>query len=82
MLLYIEYRDYQNKKDFLKKEKYLYFFTKKTPFAWGQFKGENNLRNCVNLNFESVKKLLNLNIIYKKQDLCHFIRNKIMLNNE
>ena len=45
MLLYIEYRDYQNKKDFLKKEKYLYFFTKKTPFAWGQFKGENNLRN-------------------------------------
>ena len=60
MLLYIEYRDYQNKKDFLRKEKYLYFFKKK-PHSHGVSLKEKII--CVNLNYKSVKKLLNLNII-------------------
>ena len=62
MLLYKEYRDYQNKKDFLKKEKYLYFFKKKKPHLHGVSLKEKII--CVNLNYKSVKKLLNLNIFY------------------
>jgi len=37
---------------------------------------------CVNLNYKSVKKLLNLNNIYKRQIACQLKRKKIKLNNE
>ena len=74
MLLHIEYKDYQNYRDFIKKEKYNIFFKKK-PHLHGASLKEKII--YVNLNYKSVKKLLNLNIIYKKQIVCQLERNNI-----
>ena len=57
----------KNKEIFLKK-KNIYNFFKKKPHLHGASLKEKII--CVNLNYKSVKKLLNLNIIYKKQIVC------------
>ena len=63
----------KNKVIFLKK-KIINNFFKKKPHLHGASLKEKII--CVNLNYKSVKKLLNLNNIYKRQIVCQLKRKK------
>ena len=77
---YIKNTEIKKNKGIFLKKKIINNFFKKKPHLHGASLKEKII--CVNLNYKNVKKLLNLNIIYKKQIMCQLQRNKIILNNE
>ena len=77
---YIKNTEIKKSKGIFLKKKIINNFFKKKPHLHGASLKEKII--CVNLNYKSVKKLLNLNNIYKRQIVCQLKRKKIKLNNE
>lgn len=77
---YIKNTEIKKNKEIFLKKKIINNFFKKKPHLHGASLKEKII--CVNLNYKSVKKLLNLNNIYKRQIVCQLKRKKIKLNNE
>ena len=77
---YIKNTEIKKNKEIFIKKKIINNFFKKKPHLHGASLKEKII--CVNLNYKSVKKLLNLNNIYKRQIVCQLKRKKIKLNNE
>ena len=77
---YIKNTEIKKNKEIFLKKKIINNFLKKKPHLHGASLKEKII--CVNLNYKSVKKLLNLNNIYKRQIVCQLKRRKIKLNNE
>ena len=65
---YIKNTEIKKNKEIFIKKKIINIFFKKKPHLHGASLKEKII--CVNLNYKSVKKLLNLNIIYKRQIVC------------
>ena len=77
---YIKNTEIKKNKEIFIEKKIINNFFKKKPHLHGASLKEKII--CVNLNYKSVKKLLNLNNIYKRQIVCQLKRKKIILNNE
>lgn len=65
---YIKNTEIKKNKEIFLKKKIINKFFKKKPHLHGASLKEKII--CVNLNYKSVKKLLNLNIIYRTQIVC------------